>query len=104
MKLYEQTVFSQQNLFEAVNATQSITELRAANQRPSILGNRVEMDIAKLVEANGTLLSVGIHLDFADARCRVAVHLEKNLDKGESPAIRTSTDPKIAFLTNINVP
>ncbi|XP_003740957.3 tropomodulin [Galendromus occidentalis] len=69
------------NLFEAVNVNQSVTELRTANQRPSVLGNKVEMDIARLVEANGSLLSVGIHLDFADARSRVAVHLEKNLDK-----------------------
>lgn len=69
------------NLFEASNATQSITELRAANQRPSILGNKIEMELARLIELNKTLLSVGIHLDFADARVRVARHLQQNLDR-----------------------
>ncbi|OQR71825.1 tropomodulin-like [Tropilaelaps mercedesae] len=70
------------SVFEAINVTKTITEIRAANQRPSILGSKVEMDIARLVEANHTLLSIGLHLDFADARTRVAVHLKRNLDKG----------------------
>ncbi|XP_022665607.1 tropomodulin-like isoform X2 [Varroa jacobsoni] len=69
------------HIFEAINVTQTVTEFRAANQRPSILGSKVEMEIARLVEQNRTILSVGLHLNFADARTRVAVHLERNLDK-----------------------
>lgn len=33
---------------------------------------KYEMEEASLIDANGTLLSLGIHGDFADARCRVA--------------------------------
>lgn len=46
------------NVLGAINENQSILEFRAANQRPSILGNRVEMDIAKLVEKNNSLLRI----------------------------------------------
>lgn len=48
------------------------------------------MEIARLVEQNRTILSVGLHLNFADARTRVAVHLERNLDKGTIAGVHFS--------------
>lgn len=41
MRLRLNKAFPSQNMFEAINVTQVITEIRAANQRPSILGSKV---------------------------------------------------------------
>lgn len=68
---------------EAINENQGILEFRAANQRPQILGNRVEMDIARLVEKNDSLLRLGLNLDVPDARMRVAHKLQQNSDNRE---------------------
>jgi len=43
--------------------------------------NKVEMAITKSIEQNKTLLKVGIQLEFNESRNRVAVHLQKNLDR-----------------------
>ena len=72
------------NLIDAMNTNQTIIEFRASNQRPTILGNRIEMEIAKLVEQNTNLLRLGLTLDVADARMRVAQRLKKNKDASES--------------------
>jgi len=68
-------------LFESLNVTQSITEFKAMNQAAQVLGNRVEMAIAKSIENNKTLLKVGLQFEFNDCQNRVAVHLQKNLDR-----------------------
>lgn len=68
------------NLVEALNSQQTILEFRAANQRPQILGNRVEMAIAKLIELNTSLLRLGLNLDVPDARMRIAQRLQTNSD------------------------
>lgn len=68
------------DILSAINVNQSIREFRAANQRPAILGNRIEMEIAKLVEQNKTLLRLGLNLDVPDARMRVAQRLQQNKD------------------------
>lgn len=65
---------------EAINENQGILEFRAANQRPQILGNRVEMEISRLVEKNDSLLRLGLNLDVPDARMRVAHKLQQNSD------------------------
>lgn len=67
-------------IIEAININQTIIEFRASNQRPSILGNRIEMEISKLIEQNNTLLRLGLTLDVPDARMRVAQQLKKNKD------------------------
>ena len=51
------------DLVEAITKKQFVVEFRAANQRPSILGNRVEMEIAQLVKQNKVLLKLGLNLD-----------------------------------------
>ncbi|XP_050034180.1 tropomodulin isoform X1 [Dermacentor andersoni] len=69
------------DLVEATNAQQSLEDLRASNQRPSILGNKIEMEIARLVEKNRTLLRLGISFDVPDARMRITQHLQNNYDR-----------------------
>lgn len=69
------------NIIEAALANDGITEIRAANQRPSVLGNKVEMEIARLVEENRSLLSIGLELAVADARVRVSRKLQENRDR-----------------------
>jgi len=69
------------NLIEALLDQQTVLEFRACNQRPSILGNRIEMDITKLVEKNDSLLRLGLNFDVPDARMRVAKHLQDNNDR-----------------------
>lgn len=41
------------------------------------------MEITDLVEKNTTLLRLGLHLEFNDARHRVAAHLQRNIDRSE---------------------
>lgn len=48
-----------------------------------MLGNKIEMEITELVEKNMTLLRLGLHLEFNDARHRVAAHLQRNIDRSE---------------------
>lgn len=68
------------SLIEALLEKQKVLEFRACNQRPQILGNRIEMDITKLVEKNSTLIRLGLNFDVPDARMRVAKHLQDNND------------------------
>lgn len=69
------------NIVEATLDQQTLEDLRASNQRPVILGNKIEMEIAKLVEKNKNLLRLGISFDVPDARMRVAQHLQNNYDR-----------------------
>lgn len=68
-------------IFEAINETQTLTEIKASNQQAQFLGNKVEMAITTEIEKNKTLLRVGLHFEFGDCRNRVAVQLQKNLDR-----------------------
>jgi len=68
-------------IFEAANVQQVLTEVKASNQMAQFLGNKVEMAITKAVEGNKTLQRVGLHFEFGDCRNRVAVQLQKNLDR-----------------------
>lgn len=68
-------------IFEAANVQQTLSEIKASNQMAQFLGNKVEMAITKAVEGNKTLSRVGLHFEFGDCRNRVAVQLQKNLDR-----------------------
>lgn len=57
-----------------------VEEFRASNQRSQVLGNKIEMEITQLVEKNPTLLRLGLHLEYNDARHRIATHLQRNID------------------------
>ncbi|KAL7632675.1 UNVERIFIED_CONTAM: hypothetical protein RMT77_017000 [Armadillidium vulgare] len=67
-------------VMEALLRTHTIEEIRLANQRQSVLGNKVEMHLTDIIEQNPTVLRVGIFFEFNDARNRVSKHLQKNLD------------------------
>lgn len=41
------------------------------------------MEITDLVEKNSTLLRLGLHLEFNDARHRIEAHLRRNIDRSE---------------------
>merc|ERR1712045_475458 len=70
-----------QKIFEAANVQQQLTDIKAANQAAQYLGNKVEMSITSAIEKNKSLLRVGIHFEYGDCRNRVAVQLQKNLDR-----------------------
>uniref|UniRef100_A0A2A4IUW4 Tropomodulin n=1 Tax=Heliothis virescens TaxID=7102 RepID=A0A2A4IUW4_HELVI len=68
-------------LVAALLHTNTIEEFRASNQRSQVLGNKIEMEITSLVEQNPTLLRLGLHLEYSDARHRIASHLQRNIDR-----------------------
>ncbi|XP_070063611.1 tropomodulin isoform X11 [Drosophila virilis] len=70
-------------LVQALLKCRTIEEFRASNQRSAVLGNKIEMEITNLVEKNSSLLRLGLHLEFNDARHRVAAHLQRNIDRSE---------------------
>ncbi|KAK4317710.1 hypothetical protein Pmani_011222, partial [Petrolisthes manimaculis] len=67
-------------IMEALVKTHTLEEIRLANQRSSVLGNKIEMSLTTIIESNPSLLRVGLHFEFNDARNRVSKHLQKNLD------------------------
>ncbi|XP_013408538.1 tropomodulin-1 [Lingula anatina] len=68
-------------IIEAINQPQTLLEFRVENQKPQVLGCKVEMEVAKLIESNDTLIKLGMTLEFANARIRISEKIEKNLDK-----------------------
>lgn len=60
-----------------------LTPLLCSTQRSAVLGNKIEMEITNLVEKNPSLLRLGLHLEFNDARHRVAAHLQRNIDRSK---------------------
>jgi len=67
-------------LVRAINIKQSVIELKLANQKPEVLGNKVEMEMTHLMKANKTLLRLGLQFEFPDARIKVHESLKNNLD------------------------
>ncbi|VDP36568.1 unnamed protein product [Heligmosomoides polygyrus] len=72
-------------LLRATLVTQCLTEFRAENQRQSVLGNQVEMDMMMTVEENESLLRVGVAFQSMEARHRVSEALERNYERGGLP-------------------
>ncbi|CAK5062352.1 unnamed protein product [Meloidogyne enterolobii] len=68
-------------LLRATLTTQSLVEFHAENQRQSVLGNQIEMDIMLSVEDNDSLLRVGVSLQSMEARNRVGEALERNYER-----------------------
>jgi tropomodulin len=67
-------------LIQALLVKQRILEFRACNQRPITMGNRIEMEIARAVEQNQSLLRLGLCFDVPCARQKVTDHLQQNND------------------------
>ncbi|KAI1713532.1 tropomodulin domain-containing protein [Ditylenchus destructor] len=68
-------------LLRATLVTQSLVEFHAENQRASVLGNQIEMDIMLTAEDNDSLLRVGVSLQSMEARHRVSEALERNYER-----------------------
>ncbi|CAG0918646.1 unnamed protein product [Notodromas monacha] len=69
------------DLIKALLVQKTLEEFRAANQNPSVLGNKIEMEITRLVEQNPNLLRLGLFFEYNDAQNRILTHLQKNCDK-----------------------
>jgi len=67
-------------LVKGANVKQSLIELKLANQKPEVLGNKVEMALAGLMKENHTLLRLGLQFEFPDARIKTHEKLKSNLD------------------------
>ncbi|XP_021354550.1 tropomodulin-1-like isoform X2 [Mizuhopecten yessoensis] len=67
-------------IVKAINENQVLQELRFANQKPEALGNKVEMKLLKLIEANTSLLRFGIHFEFPEPRVRIHDKIQNNND------------------------
>lgn len=68
-------------IFDSANVQQQLTDIKAANQASQYLGNKAEVAITSAIEKNKSLLRVGLHFEYGDCRNRVAVQLQKNLDR-----------------------
>ncbi|XP_016067071.1 PREDICTED: leiomodin-1 [Miniopterus natalensis] len=67
-------------IFRALLQNSSLTELRFHNQR-HICGGKTEMEIARLLRENTTLLKLGYHFELAGPRMTVTNLLSRNMDK-----------------------
>ncbi|XP_068265330.1 leiomodin-3 [Nyctibius grandis] len=67
-------------IMRCLQYNETLTELRFHNQR-SMLGHQAEMEIARLLKANATLLKMGYHFEQPGPRMVVTNLLSRNLDK-----------------------
>lgn len=67
-------------IFRALLQNNTLTELRFHNQR-HICGGKTEMEIAKLLKDNCTLLKLGYHFELAGPRMTVTNLLSRNMDR-----------------------
>ncbi|XP_030076235.1 leiomodin-1 isoform X2 [Microcaecilia unicolor] len=67
-------------IFRALQHNNTLTELRFHNQR-HICGGKTEMEIAKMLKENTTLLKLGYHFELAGPRMTVTNLLSRNMDK-----------------------
>ena len=80
-------------IMEAIAVHQTVTDFKASNQQAQFLGNKVEVAITKAIESNKNILKVGLHFQYGDTRNRVAVHLQKNLDRQRLKRIAQKMPP-----------
>ncbi|XP_024431835.3 leiomodin-1 [Desmodus rotundus] len=67
-------------IFRALLQNSALTELRFHNQR-HICGGKTEMEIARLLKENTTLLKLGYHFELAGPRMTVTNLLSRNMDR-----------------------
>ncbi|MBN3296621.1 LMOD3 protein, partial [Amia calva] len=66
-------------ILRCLQFNESLTELRFHNQR-HMLGHHAEMEVARLLKANNTLLKIGYHFELPGPRMVVTNLLTRNLD------------------------
>ncbi|KAK1152681.1 leiomodin-1 [Acipenser oxyrinchus oxyrinchus] len=64
----------------ALQCNSTLTELRFHNQR-HICGGKTEMEMAKILKENSTLLKLGYHFELAGPRMTMTNILSRNMDK-----------------------
>ncbi|VDD91287.1 unnamed protein product [Enterobius vermicularis] len=74
-------------LLRATLVTQNLIAFHAENQRASVLGNQIEMDMMLSVEENDSLLRVGVAFQSMEARHRVSEALERNYERRLKPDV-----------------
>ncbi|TSS48092.1 Leiomodin-3 [Bagarius yarrelli] len=67
-------------IMRCLQFNETLTELRFHNQR-HMLGHHAEMEVARLLKANNTLLKVGYHFELPGPRMVVTNLLSRNLDQ-----------------------
>ncbi|XP_068010436.1 leiomodin-3 [Melanerpes formicivorus] len=67
-------------IMRCLQYNETLTELRFHNQR-GMLGHQAEMEIARLLKSNATLLKMGYHFELPGPRMVVTNLLSRNLDK-----------------------
>lgn len=83
-------------ILRGVSSHKALKEFRVDNQKPSVLGNQVEMAITKLIEDNDTILRFGIWFEYPDARVRVQEKIQKNNDQIRQARKSTGKDDSAA--------
>ncbi|KAL5020441.1 hypothetical protein ScPMuIL_003333 [Solemya velum] len=81
-------------IIKAVNKNKTLIELRLANQKPEVMGNKIEMEITKLIEENDTILQLGLAFEFPAPRIRVHEKLQENNDQLRKDRVGTKGDKK----------
>ncbi|KAK3518978.1 hypothetical protein QTP70_016140 [Hemibagrus guttatus] len=67
-------------IMRCLQFNETLTELRFHNQR-HMLGHHAEMEVARLLKANNTLLKIGYHFELPGPRMVVTNLLTRNLDR-----------------------
>ncbi|XP_052261423.1 tropomodulin-like isoform X2 [Dreissena polymorpha] len=68
-------------ILKSINVHKTVTEFRAANQKPEALGNKVETKIIRLVQENDKLMKLGLAFEFSETRVKVTEKLQDNYDQ-----------------------
>jgi hypothetical protein len=68
------------DICRSLSKNQTLSDLRLTNQRSSILGSKVEMDIASSIAQNTKLLRLGLHFSSLGPRVRIQETMKRNWD------------------------
>jgi tropomodulin len=68
------------DICRSLNKNQSLIDLRLSNQRSTILGSKVEMDIASSIAQNTKLLRLGLHFNSLGPRVKIQDTMKRNWD------------------------
>uniref|UniRef100_A0A8D3DLB1 Tropomodulin 2 n=1 Tax=Scophthalmus maximus TaxID=52904 RepID=A0A8D3DLB1_SCOMX len=78
-----------QALVDALRDNDTLTEIKIDNQRQQ-LGTTVEMEIAKMLEENNSIVKFGYHFNQQGPRSRAAAAITKNNDLAPPPPVRAA--------------
>jgi len=85
-------------ILESIAVHKSVTELRVANQKPAVLGHKIEMRIAELIKENYRMLKFGIFLETANPKVRVREYIQRNNDRVRKERLGMPVDAEPAYV------